>query len=125
MHTKILWALAVSYILFFLVSFIAWQKESIALTVKSRLIRSLKGINIKNAIGIIILGLPLILFQINWSYLLAWPSFASVKQILILIFLLLIAGGIALQNGAKKSKSCWMHRTKADLIPHLQSATTS
>ena len=116
MHTKILWALAAIYILFFLVSFIAWQKESIALTVRSRLIHSLTGINIKNASGIIILGLPLIPCQINWSSLLAWPSFGSVTQILILLSLLLIAGGAALQNGAKKSKSYWLHRKKTDLI---------
>ena len=117
MDSNILWTLAVSYILFFLVSFIAWKKESISLTGKSRRIHSLTGISIKNIAGIIILGLPLILSHINWSNLFALPSFDSLEQILIFFSLVLIAGGTALQSGFKKSKAYRMHKKRADLVP--------
>ncbi|HTS45330.1 MAG TPA: CPBP family intramembrane glutamic endopeptidase [Puia sp.] len=70
-----LWpVLSFSYLLFLLTSFIAWKKGVIALSNNSGLINSLTGINMKNISGIILLGLPLIIYPSEWLHLLARPA---------------------------------------------------
>jgi len=115
--TNIIWISAASYILFFLVSFIAWKKEIISLTVKTGSSQDLAGISIKNVAGITIFSPALILFHNKWSNLFEWPSFVSPAQILIIFFLLLIVFSIALQHAVKKNKSWRSYKKEDELTP--------
>ena len=73
--TSNIWpVLAFSYLLFLLTSFIAWKKGVITLSNNSRLINPLSRINMKNISGIILLGLPLMIYPSEWIHLLARPA---------------------------------------------------
>jgi membrane protease YdiL (CAAX protease family) len=110
------WILIACYGLFFFESLIAWKKQIISLNAKTGLSLSITGISKKNIVGIIILGLPLILFYNNWHDLIAWPVFNSLLRVLLILSLLMIIVGISLQHTIKESKPSFKHKKRNQFV---------
>jgi len=113
---NIFWILISCYGLFFFECIIAWNKQIISLDTKILLSHAISRISIKNIVGIVILGLPLILFYNDWHQLISWPVFNSLFQVLMVFFLLMIAIGISLQHTIRGTKSFSTHKKKNEII---------
>ncbi len=101
----ILGIITVCYTLFFLISCVAWTKDSISLTGSAELITELKGLTVRHISGICVLGFPVISLLKYWMHLFAVPAeFSFIKELVILV-LMIAAGYIALLNGVRKSRT--------------------
>jgi hypothetical protein len=99
-----LYVLAACYIVYFLVSCFAWEKDQLNIDGRNGLLYSLKGINLKHLAGIFLLGLPLLLYRGAWLDLLIFHRGGSSKKALVVLLLVIIAGQLALAGAKKRSR---------------------
>jgi hypothetical protein len=101
----ILYLSGVCYVAYFLVSWFAWKADQLNIDGRNGLLCSLKGINTKHLAGIFLLGLPLLLYRGAWLGLLAFPRAGSLKRMLAVLLLAIIAGQLALAGAKKRSRN--------------------
>jgi membrane protease YdiL (CAAX protease family) len=99
-----LWVLPACYVIFFLVSCFAWKEDQLNLDGVNGLLHSLKGINCKHLAGIILLGLPLLLYPELWWNLLQFPRTALMVKVPVILFLLMLASQLALGKAKTRSR---------------------
>ena len=99
-----LWVLIAYYVIFFLVSYFAWKKDQLNVNGLNGLLHSLKGINYKHLAGIILLGLPILLYTKLWWNLLRFPRTALVVKAPVILFLLMLASQLALRKAKTRGR---------------------
>jgi len=105
------WVLAICYIIYFLVSCFAWKEDQLNIDGRNGLLHSLRGINCKHLAGIIVLGLPLLLYRRFWLDLLQFEQAGVPEKIPVVLFLLITAGLLALGKAKKRSRVLALPKT--------------
>lgn len=101
---SILWVLIGCYIIFFLVSCFAWKENQLNIDGRSGLVNSLNGINLKNLSGIVLFGLPLVLYFKLWAHLFLLSPGLPSRKMLVFLLLIIAVGQLALMKAKKRSK---------------------
>lgn len=104
------WVLAICYIIYFLVSCFAWKEDQLNIDGRNGLLPSLRVISCKHLAGIIVLGLPLLVYRRLWLDLLEFERDDASEKIPVVLFLLIAAGLLALGK-AKRSRDLGLPKT--------------